>query len=196
MTEAPKGRGRRQFVLLAALFAAPLVAAWLLYFYLPEWVPQARGNYGRLVDPARPLPLLALAGADGAATDTAALKGKWTYVYLGAGPCADACRNKLFQIRQIRAALNEKRGRVQRVYVAPSVAAAQELQAQLGREHPDLRVLADPQGALRGFFEPRDPDAVYLLDPHGNWLLEYPALSESRGIHKDIKRLLRLSQIG
>ena len=37
---------------------------------------------------------------------------------------------------------------------------------------------------------------LYLIDPLGNWMMVYPGPSEYKGILKDIKRLLRVSQIG
>ena len=63
--------GRLQFLLLAALFVAPLLSATLIYFFFPEWVPTQRSNYGELVSPARPLPLgLDLRKPDGRVLDS------------------------------------------------------------------------------------------------------------------------------
>jgi hypothetical protein len=39
-------------------------------------------------------------------------------------------------------------------------------------------------------------DWVYLLDPLGNLLMRYPVTVNPRGILKDLRRLLRLSEIG
>ena len=199
MTDRPDpARGRRTFLLLAAIFGLPLLAAWLLYFHFPEWIPQSRTNYGTLVAPARPLPELALVDPDGADRGSAALKGKWTWVQAGGAQCEQACRDKLHQFRQVRAALNEKRERVQRVYLAPDRDAAAALRTALAAEHPDLQVLADPTGVARQFFaaDAAPPGTIFLLDPLGNWLMSYPPAAQSRGIYRDIKRLLRVSQIG
>lgn len=201
MTDA-RVRGRQQFLLLAVLFFAPLFAAITLYFVAPQWQPEGRTNYGTLIAPARPLPALTLLDAQGASVDVDVLRGRWSYVYVGARDCDQACAEKLYQIRQIRTLLNEKRLRVQRVYWAPDLASLQSAQAQLGAEHPDLQFLTEAGGgdALARLFAEgapqADPQALYLLDPLGNWLMLYPAASESRGILKDIKRLLRVSQIG
>ena len=112
--------------------------------------------------------------------------------------CGTACMQKLYQIRQIRLLLNEKRLRVQRVYVAPNPAAMAAAKAKLAGTHPDLVFLAlDGQGQTpAAFFGAIDPEALYLTDPLANWLMVYPAAAESPGILKDIKKLLRLSQIG
>ncbi|MGH8445011.1 MAG: SCO family protein, partial [Solimonas sp.] len=123
MSQVPRGRG--QLLLLAALFFGPLLGAVLLYFTFPQSQPHGRTNYGELIAPAQPLPALALVDADGKALDREALRGRWTYLYVGGDACDAVCGNKLFQFRQIRLLLNEKRQRVQRVYLAPSAAALQ-----------------------------------------------------------------------
>ncbi|HEY0973614.1 MAG TPA: SCO family protein [Solimonas sp.] len=202
MTDA-RLRGRQQFLLLAVLFFAPLVAAITLYFFTPEWQPEGRTNYGTLIQPARPLPEhLTLQDAAGEAVPSDVLRGKWSFVYVGGADCDTACADKLYQIRQIRTLLNEKRLRVQRVYLAPDHAAAVAAQAQLAPTHPDLHIFSETDSSrvlVRQFADgapQADAQALYLLDPLGNWLMLYPAAAESTGILKDIKRLLRVSQIG
>lgn len=177
-------KSARVLLPLFLLFFLPIFGAIALYFYFPEWIPSGKTNYGELVTPARPAPAFA-----------EPLKGRWTYVQLADDGCAAECLQSLAQFRQIRLALNEKRERVQRVVLVPSEAAAAALGAALKAEHPDLQVIAVADGSARAFFAPQTP-TVYLLDPNGNWLMSYPAGAESRGIFKDIKRLLKLSQIG
>ncbi|HUP91182.1 MAG TPA: SCO family protein [Solimonas sp.] len=195
----PMPRGRRQLLLIASMFAAPLVASLLLYYKFPQLLPSGRTNYGELIDPARTVPALQLVDADGQPRDSTALQGKWSFVYLAGAECAQPCRDKLHQIRQIRTRLNDKRPRVQRVYVAPDAAALIAARTLLQTEHPDLLFLApapSEPAAAREFFTPSDPQAIYLLDPRGNWLMRYPAGAGSAGILKDIKKLLSDSQMG
>ena len=193
------GHGRGPFILLGVLFFAPLIAAVVLYFYLPQWQPKSRTNYGDLVMPGQPIPMLSLTDASGAMRDASAFKGRWSFVYMGGADCDDACVAKIIQIRQVRILLNEKRPRVQRVFLAPDVAALQAARKKFGSEQPDLVYLADA-GAVghraADFFKPTDAQALYLLDPHGNWMMVYPGGAEYQGILKDIKQLLKLSQIG
>jgi hypothetical protein len=37
---------------------------------------------------------------------------------------------------------------------------------------------------------------VYVVDPLGNFMMSYAANAEARGMLKDLKRLLKISQIG
>jgi len=190
-------RGRLQFLLLAALFFAPLLAAVLLYFVFPQWTPSGRVNKGDLIDPARPIPVIEALDEAGQPAGERVLRGRWSYVYVAGELCDTVCADKLHQIRQIRTLLNEKRLRVRRVYLAPTPAAAAAAREQLAAEHPDLEFLADtPAADYRLFFEGGDAQALYLVDPLGNWLMRYAGDADSNDILRDIRKLLRVSQIG
>ena len=191
----PVHRGRLKLLLLAALFFAPVIGAIALFFHFPEYIPAGRVNYGTLVSPARAVPALALADPAGAPAANP-LTGKWTLVYLGGEQCAQACRERQVLTRQVRLALNQNRGRVQRLYLAPSVAAAAAARDQLAADHPDLLVLAETEPRAAAFFQPPDADALYLVDPLGNWLMVYAGVVEHKGLHRDVKKLLRISQVG
>lgn len=190
----PFSSGRRLFLLLAVLFAAPVVGAYLLYFVLPDWAPRGRTNYGQLQAP-QPLPPAALADADGNAL--APLIGKWTLVYVAHGGCDETCQARLLLGRQWRIALNEKRERVQRVYVDADARRLRGARDTLAASHPDLRWLHDSSGRIAEFFG-REAHAYFLLDPRGHWVLSYPYTAgreaeqaDFRGMQKDIKKLLR-----
>tara|TARA_R110000787_G_scaffold123580_7_gene234625 strand:- start:18460 stop:19092 length:633 start_codon:yes stop_codon:yes gene_type:complete len=201
-------RGRLQLILLAMLFFLPLLISYVLYFWFPDYRPSGTTNYGQLLDPAKPLPIseLGLRDAKGEALAPEALLGRWNYLILGGNECSDTCRRNLVMARQVRLSLNEKRSRVQCVLIVDSVDVATRLAAELKDEHPQLLVIADEtQGetSLHSTLQP--PEAsMYLSDPHGNWLMSYPTLTDTqegtladfKGIKKDIKKLLRLSQIG
>ncbi|MGH8519682.1 MAG: hypothetical protein ACREUE_19685 [Panacagrimonas sp.] len=191
-----------QFLLLATLFFFPLLLSYVLYFWFPDLRPSGTTNYGQLVSPARPAPALSLIDAKGATLDEATLRVRWSYVVLAASDCTEACRHDLLMTRQVRLATNEKRSRIQRLLVLSDPAAVPRVAAALSAEHPDLRVLGDlgtPGARLSDFLQPAGA-ASYLLDPHANWLMVYPAGGETqadfKGMQKDIKKLLRLSQIG
>jgi hypothetical protein len=200
-------RSRRQFLLLAVLFLGPFIAAWLLYFYFPQWQPSGRINHGTLIDPARPLPALNFTDADGRnVAGTQILGGKWSLVYTGGEHCDESCMHELYMTRQVRTRLGRERGRVQRVYVAPDASALAAVRVQLGTEHPDMVWLADgsaPGQQLTDFLRPSQPTAVYLFDPRSNWLMVFPALAAGgdpntymKNLYDDLKHLLALSNIG
>lgn len=201
MTDTQRRRGRRQFLILTALFLAPVLGAYLVYFYAPGLGPEGTTNYGTLESPVRVLPEGAhLIGTDGHdASD--ALTGKWTLVQQADGDCDGVCEANLILTRQVRLALNNKRTRVQRLLVLEAPARAAAAHERLAQGHPHL-ITGAGSPALRGFLN-LAPDEVLLMDPNGNAVMRYRPVQtpdgvqqDFKGIRKDIKKLLRLSNIG
>jgi cytochrome oxidase Cu insertion factor (SCO1/SenC/PrrC family) len=196
-------RGRRQLLLLAALFFVPLAIAFWLYYGESGWRPVGGTNKGDLIDPAVPLPEVALVRPDGGATGTDFLRGKWTVAYLGGGACDERCRKALYLSRQTRIALNKDMDRVQRVFLATSP----DIDAKFfATEHPDLQLAlvgtdAASQSLLGAFpalggVAPAAAGRLYLVDPLGNLVLSYSATAPDKALLTDIKKLLKLSHIG
>jgi cytochrome oxidase Cu insertion factor (SCO1/SenC/PrrC family) len=185
-------------LLLAALFFGPVFAAAVLYYIAPDYRPTGLTNYGTLVSPAKPVPPLMLADVDNK-PQPALLLGKWSLIQLGAAECDATCAERLLQIRQVRLALGKDLARLQRIYIAPDVTALVAMRAQHAAEHPDAHFVADggATGARAGdFFHPQDRNALYLVDPNGNWLMVYSGAIDSKRLLKDLKTLMRLSSIG
>jgi hypothetical protein len=200
-------RQRRMLMGLALLFFAPLGLAFYLYYGHGGWLPGGRVNAGDLVDPARPLPPLALPLWDSGNSDPNLLKGKWTFLYVARGACGQACRNRLYDTRQVRLALDRDMNRVQRVFIAEAGCCDARY---LREQHPDLiAIRAGAEAApllalLPGEGSPAaaegsglsDPPRVYLIDPLGNLMMSYAPGVKAKGMLEDMKRLLRLSSIG
>ena len=101
-------------------------------------------------------------------------------------------------MRQARAALGRDLVRVQYLYLALddlSGSAGEKMQA----EHPKMllgRVAEQDRDQQILAFEEEPQGFVYLLDPLGNLVLRYDDQSTTKGIVKDLKRLLKVSKIG
>ena len=185
--------GRRMLLLLAALFLAPLAISFFLYYGHAGLQPTKRVNRGELFKPARPLPPLSLVLADGSRTPADFLHHHWTILYAGAGDCDARCRTALHDSRQVRLALDRDMVRVQRVFVATGACCDLEF---LKREHPDLWVVR--ANADAGLLPQLDaaPGSLYVIDPLSNLILHYAPDVPPKGLLEDLKRLLKLSQIG
>ena len=195
-------RGRRQLLALAALFFVPLALAFWMYYGPTGWRPSGDASKGDLVDPARPLPQIALPMMDGGTTAPTFLQGKWTMLYVGDGLCDDACRKALYLTRQSRIALNKDMDRVQRVFLVTQRCCDRGF---LAAEHPDLLVARVDDPAAAALLEPfpaydgvpvAAAGRIYLVDPLGNLLLSYAPSAPDKALLADLKKLLRLSHIG
>jgi hypothetical protein len=176
-------------LLLAGLFAAPLAISFLMYYGHSSLQPTGRVNHGDLLIPAVPLP---------AAGDPALLRHKWTLVFIGDGACDERCRKALYDMRQVRLALDRDMLRVQRVFVATGGGWDP---VYLRREHPDLILVradaaAGPLIAAIRTAVPGDRGRIFLVDPLSNLVMSYAPDAPAKGMLDDMKRLLKLSQIG
>lgn len=201
-------RHRRLLIGVALIFFAPLGLAFYLYYGHVAWHPGRRVNAGDLIQPAQPLPALALPRLDSGTTEPNFLKGKWTFLlYVASGPCAEACQRRLYDTRQVRLALDRDMTRVQRVLMAEGGCCDAKF---LHEQHPDLIAIRTSAAAapLLALLPGRDgataadgsstapAPRVYLIDPLGNLMMSYAADAKAKGMLEDMKRLLRLSSIG
>ncbi len=203
-------RQRRLLIGLALMFFAPLGVAFYLYYGHGAWHPGGRVNTGDLIAPPRPLPSLALPLQSSGDTDADFLRHKWTLLYVQQGPCAERCRSRLYATRQVRLALDRDMDRVQRVFIADGGCCDFQV---LREQHPDvIAVRMTPAAAPLLALLPRrgagngngngngandaTAERIYLIDPLGNLMMSYAPDAKPKGMLEDMKRLLRLSQIG
>lgn len=195
-------RQRRILLILVLVFFGPLAVAWILYVGPEQWHPSARTHAGDLIDPPHPLPQVVLTTVEGAQTEPDLLLGKWTLIYVGPGDCDSRCEQALVDIRQIRLALAKDMNRVQRLFLFSETCCDRTF---VETEHPGLIVAwadeLDGEELLDNFpvyqrVPVRSAGRIYLVDPLGNLMMSYGPEVPAESILKDMKRLLRLSQIG
>lgn len=193
MTDSVR-KGRRTLLLLAAVFLGPMAVAMVLYFTGFQLRPAGTTQHGEFYQPARPTPELALT-LPGEAGGSVPLRGKWTLIYVGDGACDGGCRQALVEMRQVRRALGRDMDRVQRLFVVTAGSADAQF---LAREHPGLALLDDGPAVagLTGVIGATAPGDIVLADPLGNLVMRYPAGTGMKGIHDDLKHLLKISTIG
>ena len=196
-------RTRLSLLVLFALFAAPVVVAWLVFYVFPDWRPSGTSNHGELVTPARPLPEFRLGTLDGDPLDRGFLRGKWTFVYLAQGPCDEACVQVLYKIRQVRLSQGKDIDRLQRLMLWDAAGQDAGARRDLAAHFPG-QVVALLDGGATALIDAFRIDArpplqarrIYLVDPLGNLMMSYAADADPRGIIKDLHRLLKYSGLG
>jgi cytochrome oxidase Cu insertion factor (SCO1/SenC/PrrC family) len=200
VAKAPSKRGL--LLLLLLLFFAPLIISFVVY-YGSNWRPGGRTNHGVLIEPARPLPAVALQRVDlignadngPAAADT--LNGKWSLLFIGDGECSPACVQALHFMHQTHLSLGSLIPRVQRVWLAPQHCCTHAADPE---DAPALIALS-AQGAagaqlLAQFPGDRRDSSIFIVDPRGNLMMRYDVGADPKGLREDLKKLLNLSHIG
>lgn len=186
---------------LFLIFTLPLLLA--RYVYHHPHIIKGQTNKGELLHP--PLQLMQLplyVGPTWTLFDKSVLKGKWAIAYVTAAPCDTTCQQKLYKMRQIRTALGKERARVNRLLILTTdnraTVKSSNLDAQLAKDYRGTFFAVGKADALRTFFKlsATQFDNFYVIDPIGNIMLSYPADASPDAIFKDLKHLLKVSQIG
>jgi hypothetical protein len=187
-----KGRWKMLAVLLVC--ASPVIASYFTYYVVR---PEARRNFGDLIEPQRPMVVLPTQALDGKVSDVSALKGQWLLVSVAGGACGDKCEKNLYFQRQLRESLGKEKGRLDRVWLVNDSAS---VASSLGSALADAAVLRVDPVALSRWLEPSAAKNLsahlYVVDPLGNWMMRFPADLDAPAAAKakrDLDRLLRAS---
>jgi hypothetical protein len=190
MNETKTGRGRLQFLLIAAIFLGPLaLAAWM--YFSDSLTPEGRTNSGVLLQP-----VLQLTEAQPDSPLHAHNDGHWILLYANDGACDAACESSLYTLRQSRLMLGREMGRLVRVFLhgdtpPDTVFLAEEHEGLVALQDDDLKALLDS-------IKPADLAAggYYLVDPLGNLVMYFRPDIDPQAMVEDIEHLLELSRIG
>jgi hypothetical protein len=190
-----KAQGRWKLFAILLVCASPLIASYLTYYVIK---PQSRTNYGALLDPRNyPIPELGATTLDGKPTGLDAYKGKWIMLQTDGGDCQDACRTKLFQMRQLRLTQGKEMNRIERVWL---VTDGKPVDTVLLREYDGTRILRVDPAKTRDWLPVEQgasmADHIYMIDPLGNLMMRFPRNPDPNKMKKDISKLLRASSIG
>ncbi|HEU4619095.1 MAG TPA: hypothetical protein VFV10_13730 [Gammaproteobacteria bacterium] len=196
-----KARLRIEPLLVALVTLVPMAAAyWLYYSGRGADLPTLANEERRIVSPPVALPPLAAVDGNGREIENLWSEPLWSLIYVAAGPCADACGRDLTHLLQVHLSLGKDQDRVRRIYLG-AAGGPPDGDPSLLRVRPDsaaARPLLERSAAAA---EPaakseRDSARLYVVDPHGNLVLEYPAGADRRGLREDLERLLKVSRIG
>ncbi len=182
--------GRWKMLAVLLVCAAPVIASYFTYYVIR---PEARRNYGELIDPQRPLPALAAVAQDGTRVELPALKGQWLLVSVAGGACDAVCRQHLYFQRQLRESLGREKDRLDRVWLVSDTAAIPDALGGALVDATVLRVSGLDQW-LQAAAGKELQDHLYVVDPLGNWMMRFPAHMDAAGAaqaKRDLERLMR-----
>ena len=184
--------GRLRMLMVLLVCAAPVIASYFTYYVVR---PEGRRNFGELIEPMRALPDITVQSLDGRDVPLSSLKDQWLLVSVAGGACTEDCQRHLYLQRQILASLGKDRARTDWVWLVSDSADIPNSILPGLKEATVLRVSAD---ALAQWLQPAEgrqlQDHLYLVDPHGQWMMRFPAKLSTEGALKakrDIERLLR-----
>ena len=189
---------RVKLVSLVAVFLFPFVAGWLA-LYVFELRPES-GNYGTLVQPVRKIDWSRLQGVDAARTGDGH-EGKWRLILFAGEVCDEPCRANLYYLRQLRILLGRDTPRLRNLMFTE-----RPLNSSMGeflRDYPELSVIENyrdsdfySQFDIEGEGRVGESPKLYLVDPDDNLMMHYPAEIDQNRVLEDVRKLMKVSQIG
>jgi len=186
--------GRLRMIIVMLVCAAPVLASYLTYYVIR---PQTLRHFGTLIQPVNPMPDIMAQTLDDEQVSLSSLKGQWLIVSLSSGACDAPCQTNLLLQRQIRASLGREKERTEWVWlITDKQPVSKELMTGLG----DAVVLRVPPALIAQWLSAEDghelSEHLYLIDPHGNWMMRFPAslsIEQAGPLKRDWDRLLRAS---
>lgn len=179
-----KRSNRRQLLLIALIAAVSIGGSYALYFNTIDTGVWGTTNEGAFVDPPRQMPQLGL--TDMAGIPHVSSEVWWVWLVQD-GRCAAPCNDVLTKMRNMHVLLNKDADRLRRAWVRQSGAEDAALTAQFPKLHQLIQQPED--GVLL-------PTGIYIVDPLGNLVFHYPLQDMGKPVLQDLKRLLKVSQIG
>jgi len=198
-----KTKSRSYLIGLFAVFFGPLLFAMWLFYVPNSWLSSGTQNHGTLITPAQPLEEFALQATDGKSWEYQDFSGTWTLLYIGDETCDLYCEASLFKMRQVRLTLGRHSDRVQRKYLGLTKGSnnqqdTKEIEEIFSKYHRMQVAWFDKSAVDKALPQFKDfpIHQIYVIDPLGNLMMWYSKDATSKGMKRDLKRLLKVSKIG
>ena len=172
------GKGRKQLLTIMAIAMITLGGSYLVFYLASSGGGWGTTNHGEFVTPQ---------------TNTADLgwallpeEARHWFLWVVDEDCDATCQQMVKDLRALHILLSREAGRVRRAY---SNLNGDEV--ELGEPYPKLNRIEVsrqlPKSLRKG---------VYTVDPNGNLVLFYALDSNPKFILEDLKKMLKVSQIG
>jgi hypothetical protein len=192
-------KNRRTIVLLFAMTIIPFSIAWFLSENA-EWLKKGT-NQGILITPPVITETSEFSGFDEFSTENMKeLKGHWVLLnVLPNKDCNTVCQKAMHKTKQLRLMMNKDLTRIRRAVFIISDVDAEKVKkwwiddVRLIRVKPAISLL----NKLKTIRKKGIPDGMLLLmDPLGNLMMQYEPEFDPYEVKRDLRKLLRISQIG
>ena len=191
---AKQGSGRKVLLLLAVIFVLPFTMAALLH--LLDIRPSGK-SFGNLITPPVSLIIPELRNAQAKPFAAKSWLKKWNIVMIPRADCDDNCQSKIDLLGKVHLSLDKEFKRVQLILLLPAE-TKNEVLAELQKKFPDLIILSgvDEATFAKKLETSATPQSIYLIDPLGNLMMQYPQDFKPKEMRGDLVRLLKNSWAG
>jgi hypothetical protein len=202
MTEQVKKTSYMPLWILIAVCGFPYIGGTLYYQYQDRLPQTGTTNYGDLISPVKEVNNIGLTLLDGTQKPVTDYRKKWLMVYILDGVCSEDCQKNLYFMRQIRKAMAEDRYRINRLLVLDKKELLTDDLQRILHDFEGMDVATINSESRADFYSTMQDASgntfrkIMLIDPMGNFMMEYDSQPDPELVLKDVKRLLTISRIG
>ena len=202
MFKEKKWSNRIQLILLFVCFLAPIVGAYYAYMTRDSREFNTVNN-GQLYAKPQDLENIEFQWSNGQSQQFEDFDKRWYLVVVADGQCDSVCEQNLEKIARVRAMNGKNIARVVSLLVHDGLPNAQstDLLAKYGIHGLSTNDSEGFKAWLKPFYEARnqgqfEADRIYIIDPLKKLMMSYPSDTDPKGLYQDLKRLLKVSQVG
>ncbi len=167
-------------LLLVLLFAAPGIAAYIVY-QNPSWLSAAKVNKGDLLTPS-----ILCKAFDG--------EKKWRMVYWTPTTCTTSCMKQLDTLARVRLALGRRLYQVDQWLILGENAAPLSSEAKTTLKELNFKVGYLPEAEIKARGALFSQAKIFLADPDNYLILSYSSPANPDDVYKDLKLLLNTTE--
>jgi len=200
-TNASDTRRKNQWKLMGIFGVAgiPVLLAMTMYFGNLA-VPAGKTNKGELLTPIKSL--VDFGFVENTHSLAESNQGKWLLIQTGAGECTEQCQEMALMARQVNILMAREQERVARILISSkpdiNTQALKEQFPKLSFYQLDQEAFSHLDGAVDDSEASPTDHAwhLWISDPLGNVILRYDSSHTGYDLKDDLKKLLKLSNIG
>lgn len=194
----PAKKGLNPLLIMLLVFGLPYALAWYFLYGGDPSEFEAPNNNGEIISPMVQLPEYNLKEINGKDLTSQSLSGKWL-LFTYSKECGEACKRTLLVIRQSRKAMAVDREVIKPILLLENDSALEDTGIDFEKDFSALSIISSEstkKSGLLGFFSANGAElenSIFMVDPYGNFMMQYPADSDQLGLLDDMKRLLKVN---
>ncbi len=192
-------KNNRTILIIFTISLIPFALAWYMAANL-NWSGKGTNN-GELITPPVTTERAEFIGFDDfSRSNMKEVNGRWVLLnVISHKQCSDLCQQAIHKTKQLRLMMNKELTRIRRLVV---ILSDMDKEAAKLLWKDDLRLLraSAAPSLLQKLKTIRKADVpegmLFLMDPFGNLMMQYEPGFDPYKVKTDLKKLLRISQIG
>jgi cytochrome oxidase Cu insertion factor (SCO1/SenC/PrrC family) len=189
-----ENKGKLLLIAIALLFFLPIIASWYLVFFSDYKKNTIGTQHGELIAPV--IDIGEIKAREIKTMGEVLISKKWTLVFIQKKICGNFCKERFYQLKQIRLALGEDRNKVERLVIFNKPNDLKEFKDLYPSQKFIDNSFKDYYSLVRKFdnYISDEVNPIFLIDPYGFLMMQYSQDSDPMGIIKDLEKLIKNSK--